>query len=133
MVLTILSVTVFPSATFAQTNKQPGNSPNSSNLFTVIEKENSKRANFLLGDSTVDLKNFDKLNKFPNNSKQARKGWFSRGGWVVIPVAVGLGALIYYLIKMQGDGGILCNDGTISNAQNRQGACSHHGGIAPGH
>lgn len=29
-----------------------------------------------------------------------------------------------------GGGGIICADGTISNAVHRQGACSHHGGIA---
>jgi hypothetical protein len=28
--------------------------------------------------------------------------------------------------------GILCNDGFCSRAENRQGACSSHGGIAPG-
>ena len=27
-------------------------------------------------------------------------------------------------------GGILCKDGTASHAKHRQGACSHHGGIA---
>ncbi len=30
-------------------------------------------------------------------------------------------------------GGFLCADGTTSHAAHRQGACSHHGGIAPGH
>ena len=60
------------------------------------------------------------------------RSWFSRNwGWVVTPL---VGAGLYFSLKNLkfSGGGIPCNDGTTSNAANRQGACSHHGGIRPG-
>lgn len=57
------------------------------------------------------------------------------GKKVWIPVLIGVGVGIYFLIKYYkpSSSGILCSDGTYSQAENRQGACSYHGGIAPGH
>lgn len=62
------------------------------------------------------------------------RSWFAKNWWWATPL---LGGALYLGVKSfskstGGGGSIRCNDGTFSNAQNRQGACSHHGGIAPG-
>lgn len=63
------------------------------------------------------------------NTKPIKRSWMSKYWWT-IPVFAGIGGGGYGLYRaMNSSGGILCNDGTISNAKNRQGACSHHGGI----
>jgi endonuclease YncB( thermonuclease family) len=60
-----------------------------------------------------------------------RRSWFRRNwGFVVTPLVVT--GLYFSLKNLNGLGGIPCNDGTVSQAANRQGACSHHGGIVPG-
>jgi|ERR1043165_4581653 endonuclease YncB( thermonuclease family) len=65
----------------------------------------------------------------PYTGKPGTKSWFSRNWWIIPTVGalIGTGFLVR---KYGGSGiGILCNDGWVSHAQNRQGACSHHGGI----
>lgn len=63
----------------------------------------------------------------PYTGKPGKKSWFARNWWIFPTV----GALIGtgFLLSRSTSGGIPCNDGTVSQAQNRQGACSHHGGI----
>jgi endonuclease YncB( thermonuclease family) len=62
----------------------------------------------------------------PYTGKPGTKSWFARNWWILPTVGalIGTGFLLH-----RSTGGIPCNDGTISQAQNRQGACSHHGGI----
>jgi len=57
------------------------------------------------------------------------KSWLRRNWWIfpTVGALVGTGYLLY---RYNGSGGgIVCNDGWVSHAENRQGACSHHGGI----
>jgi len=63
----------------------------------------------------------------PYTGKPGTKSWFSRNWWIFPTV----GALIGtgFLVRRYSGGGIICSDGWVSHAQNRQGACSHHGGI----
>lgn len=72
----------------------------------------------------------------PDTGKPGTKprSWFAKNWWWATPL---LGGALYLGVKgfnnsTGGGGSIRCNDGSYSNAQNRQGACSHHGGIAPG-
>lgn len=67
-------------------------------------------------------------------SVPGRRSWLRRNWWIFPTV----GALIGggYLVRRYSSGtdtstglGIPCVDGTVSQAQHRQGACSHHGGI----
>jgi len=62
----------------------------------------------------------------PYTRKPGTKSWFARNWWIfpTVGALIGTGFLLH-----RSTGGIPCNDGTISQAQNRQGACSHHGGI----
>jgi len=62
----------------------------------------------------------------PYTGKPGTKSWFARNWWIfpTVGALIGTGFLLH-----RSTGGIPCNDGTISQAQNRQGACSHHGGI----
>jgi len=66
-------------------------------------------------------------NTNPFIQKSGNKNWLRRNWWIfpTVGALVGTG----YLINRYGSGGIICNDGWVSHAQNRQGACSHHGGI----
>ncbi|HET6979304.1 MAG TPA: thermonuclease family protein [Pyrinomonadaceae bacterium] len=64
--------------------------------------------------------------------KPGTKSWFARNWWIfpTVGALVGTGFLLHRTMGSTGSiGGIQCNDGTVSQAQNRQGACSHHGGI----
>ena len=63
----------------------------------------------------------------PYTGKPGTKSWFARNWWIFPTVGALIGTS--FLLRRSGGGGIPCNDGTISQAQNRQGACSHHGGI----
>jgi len=70
-------------------------------------------------------------NTNPYTGKRGTKNWFARNWWIFPTVGAVIGTS-YWLSKSQGNNGglgIICNDGTVSPAQNRQGACSHHGGI----
>lgn len=67
-------------------------------------------------------------------STPGRKSWLRRNWWIfpTVGALVGGGYLVYRYSSGTGTGlGIPCVDGTISQAQHRQGACSHHGGIRP--
>jgi len=66
-------------------------------------------------------------NTNPYTGKRGTKNWFARNWWIFPTVGAIIGTA--YLVNKSGVGGIPCNDGTFSQAQNRQGACSHHGGI----
>ncbi len=63
-------------------------------------------------------------------SNPGTRNWFVRNWWIfpTVGALIGTGFLVR---RSTSDisGGIPCNDGTISQAQHRQGACSHHGGI----
>jgi hypothetical protein len=108
--------------------------PTQNNLQSVFAESQKNRADFLLGSPSdytkIIAQNQTKLDD--QTTPTANKNWFKRNWWV-IPVLAGLGVGIYYLAKVKCNSGIRCNDGYISRAQNRQGACSSHGGIAPGH
>lgn len=67
----------------------------------------------------------------PYTGKPGTKSWFARNWWIFPTVGALIGTS-FLLHRSTGGGiagGIPCNDGTISQAQHRQGACSHHGGI----
>jgi endonuclease YncB( thermonuclease family) len=66
----------------------------------------------------------------PNTGEPGRKSWLRRNWWIfpTVGALIGTGYLVHRYSSGTG-GGIPCVDGTISQAQNRQGACSHHGGI----
>lgn len=66
-------------------------------------------------------------NTNPYTGKPGTKNWFARNWWIFPAVGVVVGTS--YWLSKSGGGSIVCNDGSISSAQNRQGACSHHGGI----
>jgi endonuclease YncB( thermonuclease family) len=59
--------------------------------------------------------------------KPGTKSWFARNWWIFPTVGALIGTTFF--LQRFTTGGIPCNDGTISQAQNRQGACSHHEGI----
>lgn len=63
----------------------------------------------------------------PHTGKAGTKSWFARNWWIFPTVGVLAGTA--FLLRTSAGGGIPCKDGTVSQAQNRQGACSHHGGI----
>jgi endonuclease YncB( thermonuclease family) len=63
----------------------------------------------------------------PYTGKPGTKSWFARNWWIFPTVGALIGTTFF--LQRSTTGGIACNDGTISQAQNRQGACSHHGGI----
>lgn len=68
----------------------------------------------------------------PFIGKPGNRSWFQRNWWIfpTIGALIGAGYLVHrYSDNNPGGLGILCNDGTVSQAQHRQGACSHHGGI----
>ena len=71
-----------------------------------------------------------KGNVNPYTGKPGTRNWFARNWWIfpTVGALIGTGFLLH---RSTGGtlGGIPCNDGTISQAQHRQGACSHHGGI----
>jgi hypothetical protein len=138
--LLIFAITlVFSVPTYAQkslsTTEQTKftSQPTQNNLQSVFAESQKNRADFLLGSPSdytqIIAQNQTKLDD--QTTPTANKNWFKRNWWV-IPVLAGLGVGIYYLAKVKGNSGIRCNDGYISRAQNRQGACSSHGGIAPG-
>ena len=84
-------------------------------------------------DASVD-NNWTTLgNTNPYIGKPGTKSWFARHWWIfpTVGALVGTGFLLNRSISTSTSTGgfIPCNDGTISHAQNRQGACSHHGGI----
>lgn len=63
-----------------------------------------------------------------------RRSWLRRNWWIfpTVGALIGSGYLVHRYSSRPENGtglGILCVDGTVSQAQNRQGACSHHGGI----
>lgn len=66
-------------------------------------------------------------------SSKTGKSWFARNWWIfpTVGALVGTGFVLRARARSTelGGLGILCNDGTVSQAQHRQGACSHHGGI----
>lgn len=77
-------------------------------------------------DASVDNNWTTVGNVNPYTGKPGTKSWFARNWWIFPTV----GALIGTSFLLHSStGGIPCNDGTISQAQHRQGACSHHGGI----
>lgn len=81
---------------------------------------------------TVPDGNFDNNwstvgNVNPYTGKPGTKSWFRRNWWIFPTVGALIGTS--FLLRRSSGSGIPCNDGTISQAQNRQGACSHHGGI----
>jgi endonuclease YncB( thermonuclease family) len=64
----------------------------------------------------------------PHTGKPGTKSWFARHWWI-FPTVGALVGTSFLIRRTDGVGsGIPCNDGTFSQAQNRQGACSHHGG-----
>lgn len=67
----------------------------------------------------------------PYTGKPGTKSWFARNWWIFPAVGAVIGTSFFLRSRSGGGGGfgIPCNDGTVSQAQNRQGACSHHGGI----
>ena len=66
----------------------------------------------------------------PYTGKPGTKSWFARNWWIFPTVGALVGTSFFLRGRVSGStGGIPCNDGTTSQAQNRQGACSHHGGI----
>ena len=68
-------------------------------------------------------------NNWSTTGTPGRKSWLRRNWWIFPTVGALIGAG-YLAHRYSGTGGgIPCVDGTISQAQNRQGACSHHGGI----
>jgi len=71
----------------------------------------------------------------PYTGKPGTKSWFSRNWWIfpTVGALIGTGFLLHRVDRGVDTsiGRIPCNDGTISPALNRQGACSHHGGIRP--
>lgn len=79
-----------------------------------------------LPDSSFENNWSTEGNVNPYTGKPGTKSWFARNWWIFPTVGAVIGAS--FLLR-RSTGGIPCNDGTISPAQNRQGACSHHGGI----
>lgn len=84
-------------------------------------------------DTTVD-NNWTTLgNTNPYTGKPGTKSWFARHWWIVPTIGAVVGTGFWLSRSMStstSSGGFIpCNDGTISHALNRQGACSHHGGI----
>ena len=69
----------------------------------------------------------------PYTGKPGNRSWFRRNWWIfpTVGALIGTGYLINRYSNNVGGGGIVCRDGSLSPAQNRQGACSHHGGILP--
>ncbi|HKS09985.1 MAG TPA: thermonuclease family protein [Pyrinomonadaceae bacterium] len=65
-----------------------------------------------------------------NISTPGRRSWLRRNWWIfpTVGALIGGGYLAYRYSSGTGPG-IPCVDGSTSHAQNRQGACSHHGGI----
>lgn len=131
-----ITIATFSLPTYSQSNINARftNQPIQDNLQSAFTKAQKERADLLLGNPSDYTKlvgqNSIKLDK--QNAPTANKNWFKRNWWV-IPVLAGIGVGIYYLAKVKSNSGIRCNDGTYSHAQNRQGACSSHGGIAPGY
>jgi len=82
-------------------------------------------------DATVDNNWTTVGNTNPYTGKPGTKSWFARHWWIIPTVGalVGTGFWLSRSTSSSTIGFIPCNDGTISQAQNRQGACSHHGGI----
>lgn len=66
----------------------------------------------------------------PFTGRPGNRNWFRRNWWIfpTVGALIGTGYLVRRYSNTTG-GTIVCNDGWISPAQNRQGACSHHGGI----
>ncbi len=79
------------------------------------------------GDDSFDNNWTTVGNTNPYTGKPGTKSWFKRNWWVFPTVGALIGTS--FLLRRSTGGGIPCNDGTVSQAQNRQGACSHHGGI----
>ena len=67
----------------------------------------------------------------PYTGQPGKKSWLRRNWWIfpTVGALIGAGYLAHRYSSNTGGGGIVCRDGWISQAQNRQGACSHHGGI----
>jgi endonuclease YncB( thermonuclease family) len=63
----------------------------------------------------------------PYTGEPGRKSWLRRNWWIFPTVGALIG--VGYLANRYGSGGLVCRDGWVSHAENRQGACSHHGGI----
>jgi hypothetical protein len=135
LIVAILMATTFPTATFAQTRtdftNQVSKADAPSDLKSTLNRFQQQRASNLLNNTLTETNTYDfaKQSQRINDAETPKKSWMRRNWWV-IPVLAGVGAGIYFLAKNSSSSGIRCNDGTISNAQNTQGACSHHGGIA---
>ena len=133
IIVALLVTTSFQTA-FAQTKtnftNQVSKTDTPNDLRSEINRFQQQRSSILLNDSTVDVGNIDFAKQFPKNDAGTTKKSWARRNWWIFPVLAGVGVGIYFLAKNSSSSGIRCNDGTISNAQNTQGACSYHGGIA---
>ena len=134
LIAAILVTTSFQTA-FAQTRtaftNQVSKADAPNDLRSEINRFQQQRSNILLSNSTVDVSNTDFAKQFPRNDVGTTKKSWARRNWWIFPVLAGVGVGVYFLAKNNNSSsGIRCNDGTISNAQNTQGACSYHGGIA---
>ena len=135
LIVAILTATTFSTATFAQTQtdftNQLSKADAQSDLKSTLYSFQQQRANNLLNNTLTETNNYDfaKQSQRANDAGTPKKSW-TRRNWWIFPVLAGIGVGIYFLAKNSSSSGIRCNDGTISNAQNTQGACSYHGGIA---
>ncbi len=111
--------------------------PNTSNQGTTVDVRGYLRKDGTYvdphkrtaSDATFDNNWTTRGNVNPYTGKPGTKSWLGRNWWIfpTVGALIGTGFLVR---RFSGGGiGIPCNDGTISQAQNRQGACSHHGGI----
>jgi ATP-dependent Zn protease len=142
LVIFTIAIVTTPLNTFAQTNVTNKDKTFSTTNLQERDIESSfngfqkERSNLLLNNQIVSSNSAFSTNlskeysSDSNNGTTQKRSWIKRNWWT-IPVVAGIGVGLYFLIKNSSDGssGILCNDGTISNAANRQGACSYHGGI----
>jgi predicted NACHT family NTPase len=135
LIVTILTATTFPTKTFSQTQTNFTNQVSKTDapidLKSTLNRFQQQRSINLLNNNLAETNNYDfaKQSQRTNDAATPKKSWMRKNWWVV-PVLAGVGVGIYFLVKNSSSSGIRCNDGTISNAQNTQGACSYHGGIA---
>ena len=131
------SVRATPQSSSASTLTQQAAPSSASNGVVDVDSYFRKDGTFVRGHKrTAPNGNVDDNwstvgNVNPYTGKPGTKSWFSRNWWIVPTVGalIGTGFLVRKYGGSGGGIGIPCNDGWVSHAQNRQGACSHHGGI----
>lgn len=133
LIFTISTLTILPATGYSQTKINQNNlQSKQDNLKITFEKEKLNRINALLNNSIENATPIDPNAKLLKSEPLPRSGGISKKVWIPILIGVGVGVFLLLKYYNPSPSGIRCVDGTISNAENRQGACSHHGGIAPG-